>query len=223
MFVTGRKRFTALSILVGAGMALAAQELSQWQDKNPYARSQNLKVGTAVFVRLKDGWNAEFEIESTADENITVKSVPDKKIIPDNPSFNSDRSIVRKNKGKIKSQGKLKGSLTATVTAIDPATGLLTVQGQRTSTYNGEPSSVSLSGRLSPEFLSRDNSVDADRIADLQIQFVGRIEPKDLRPPIAMKTITNPDGSVTLKAELSDEEKQRIILEQLNRLLGESK
>ncbi|EQA45488.1 flagellar L-ring protein FlgH [Leptospira broomii serovar Hurstbridge str. 5399] len=223
MFRIGIKRLAVLLFSLGAFFAVAAQELSQWQDKNPYSRSQNIKVGTAVFVRLKEGFNAEFEIESTADENITIKAVPDKKIIPDNPSYNNDRSIVRKNKGKIKSLGKLKGNLTATVTAIDPATGLLTLQGQRSSTYNGEPSGVVLTGRLSPEFLSKDNSVDADRIADLQIQFTGRIQPKDLQPPIALKTITNPDGSVTVKAELSDEEKQRFILEQLNRLLGESR
>ncbi len=204
-------------------LGLFSQELSQWRDKNPYSRIQNLKIGTAVFVRVKDGFNAEFEIESTADENITIKAVPDKKIIPDNPTYNTDRTIVRKNKGKIKSLGKLKGNLTAIVTAIDPNTGLLTLQGQRSSTYNGEPSAVVLTGRISPEFLSKDNSIDADRIADLQIQFTGRIRPKELQPPIALKTINNPDGTVTVKAELSEDEKQRYILDQLNRLLGESK
>ncbi|TGK55976.1 flagellar biosynthesis protein FlgH [Leptospira wolffii] len=212
--------FTTLSLSI---LGLIAQEQSQWQDKNPYSRMQNLKVGTSVFVRVREGFAAEFEIESTADENITIKAVPDKKIIPDNPAYNTDRTIVRKNKGKIKSLGKLKGNLTAIVTAIDPATGLLTLQGQRSSTFNGEPSSVILTGRVSPEFLSRDNTVDADRIADLQLQFTGRIQPKNLQPPIALKTVNNPDGTVTVKAELSEEEKQRYILEQLNRLLGESR
>lgn len=213
-----------LPILFLSGMiALFAQDLSQWQDKNPYSRSQNLRVGSAIFVKLKEGFTAEFEIESTADENITIKAVPDKKVIPENPTYNTDRTIVRKNKGKIKSLGKLKGNLTAVVTAVDANTGLLTLQGQRSSTYNGEPSQVLLTGRLAPEFIARDNSVDADRIADLQIQFTGRIEPKNLQPPITLKTINNPDGTVTVKAELSEEEKQRYILEQLNRLLGESR
>ncbi|TGJ98320.1 flagellar biosynthesis protein FlgH [Leptospira langatensis] len=219
-----RKVFQALITLLLFSLAgIFAQDLSQWQDKNPYSRNQNLRVGSTIFVKLKEGFTADFEIESTADENITIKAVPDKKIIPDNPAYNTDRTIVRKNKGKIKSLGRLKGNMTAVVTAVDANTGLLTLQGQRSSTYNGEPSQVLLSGRVSPEFLARDNSVDADRIADLQIQFTGRIEPKNLQPPIALKTINNPDGTVTVKAELSEEEKQRYILEQLNRLLGESR
>ncbi|WP_100712967.1 flagellar basal body L-ring protein FlgH, partial [Leptospira perolatii] len=199
-----------------------SQDVSQWENKNPYSRAQNLKVGTSIYVRIKDGFTAEFEIESTADESITLKAVPDKKIIPEMPSFNHDRTIVRKNKGKIKSLGKLKGNMTVIVSAIDPGTGLLTLQGARSSTYNGEPSTVQLTGLLAPEFVSKENSVDADRIANLQIQFTGAIRPKNPQPAIQLKTVTNPDGSVTVKADLSEEEKQRLILNQLNRLLGES-
>ncbi|TGJ99570.1 flagellar biosynthesis protein FlgH [Leptospira semungkisensis] len=219
-----RTVFQVLAAIIIFNLAgVFAQDRSQWQDKNPYSRSQNLKVGSTIFVKLKEGFTADFEIESTADENITIKAVPDKKIIPDNPSYNTDRTIVRKNKGKIKSLGRLKGNMTVVVTAVDANSGLLTLQGQRSSTYNGEPSQVLLTGRVSPEFLARDNSVDADRIADLQIQFTGRVEPKNLQPPVTLKTINNPDGTVTVKAELSEEEKQRYILEQLNRLLGESR
>lgn len=110
---------------------LNAQESSLWADKNPYSMRQNIKVGSPLYVKIKNGLQAEFELESNADETLTLKVMPDKKIIPDMPSYNSDRTITRKNKGKIKSVGKIKGNLTVLVTAVDPNTGLLSVRGQK--------------------------------------------------------------------------------------------
>ncbi|MCG6193808.1 flagellar basal body L-ring protein FlgH [Leptospira sp. FAT2] len=211
-----------LLIFTGSGSGLKAQDVSLWTDKNPYSVRQNIKVGSPLYVRITNGLQAEFELESNADETITLKSMPDKKIIPDMPSYNNDRTITRKNKGKIKSLGKVKGNLTALVTAIDPNTGLLTIQGQKVNVINGEENSLALSGTVSPEFVEKDSSINADKIANLQVNFNGRINRQQVNPPIALKSVTNPDGSVTVKAELSEEEKQRLILNQLNRLLGES-
>ncbi|RHX80360.1 flagellar biosynthesis protein FlgH [Leptospira yasudae] len=211
-----------LLIFTGSGSGLKAQDASLWTDKNPYSVRQSIKVGSPLYVRITNGLQAEFELESNADETITLKSMPDKKIIPDMPSYNNDRTITRKNKGKIKSLGKVKGNLTALVTAVDPNTGLLTIQGQKVNVINGEENSLALSGTVSPEFVEKDSSINADKIANLQVNFNGRIKRQQVNPPIALKSVTNPDGSVTVKAELSEEEKQRLILDQLNRLLGES-
>nr|WP_235596796.1 flagellar basal body L-ring protein FlgH [Leptospira alstonii] len=209
-------------ILVGNHTRLAAQDSSLWTDKNPYSIRQSIKVGSPIYVKIRNGLQAEFELESNADETLTLKSMPDKKIISDMPSYNNDRTITRKNKGKIKSLGKVKGNLTALVTAVDPNTGLLSIQGQKANLINGEENSLLLSGTVSPEFVEKDSSIDADKIANLRVDFNGRIKPRQTTPPIVLKTVTNPDGSVTTKAELSEEEKQRLILNHLNRLLGES-
>ncbi|EMO41344.1 flagellar basal body L-ring protein FlgH [Leptospira noguchii] len=208
--------------LLGSNFYLTAQDSSLWTDKNPYSVRQSMKVGSTLYVKIRNGLQAEFELESNADETLTLKAMPDKKIIPDMPSYNNDRTITRKNKGKIKSIGKIKGNLTVLVTAIDPNTGLLTIQGQKVNVINGEENSLLLSGTVSPEFVEKDLSIDSDKIANLQLNFNGKIRPQQVSPPISIKTITNPDGSVTTKAELSEEEKQKLILNQLNRLLGES-
>ncbi|EQA73080.1 flagellar basal body L-ring protein FlgH [Leptospira noguchii] len=208
--------------LLGSNFYLTAQDSSLWTDKNPYSVRQSMKVGSTLYVKIRNGLQAEFELESNADETLTLKAMPDKKIIPDMPSYNNDRTITRKNKGKIKSIGKIKGNLTVLVTAINPNTGLLTIQGQKVNVINGEENSLLLSGTVSPEFVEKDLSIDSDKIANLQLNFNGKIRPQQVSPPISIKTITNPDGSVTTKAELSEEEKQKLILNQLNRLLGES-
>ncbi|TGK37623.1 flagellar biosynthesis protein FlgH [Leptospira gomenensis] len=202
--------------------SLKAQDGSLWTEKNPYSVRQNIKVGSAIYVKIRNGLQAEFELESNADETLTLKSMPDKKIVPDMPSYNSDRTITRKNKGKIKSAGKIRGNLTALVTGVDPNTGLLIIQGNKSSLINGEENSLTLIGNVAHEFVEKDFSLDADKIANLRVTYNGKINPKEVVPPIALKTVTNPDGSVTIKAELSEEEKQRLILGQLNRLLGES-
>lgn len=108
---------------LGSNFSLNAQESSLWTDKNPYSVRQSMKVGSTLYVKIRNGLQAEFELESNADETLTLKAMPDKKIIPDMPSYNNDRTITRKNKGKIKSIGKIKGNLTVLVTAIDPNTG----------------------------------------------------------------------------------------------------
>ncbi|XDD52007.1 flagellar basal body L-ring protein FlgH [Leptospira sp. WS92.C1] len=209
-------------IFTEKGSGLKAQESSLWTDKNPYSVRQSIKVGSPLYIKIRNGLQAEFELESNTDETLTLKAMPDKKIIPDMPSYNNDRTITRKNKGKIKSVGKIKGNLTALVTAVDPNTGLLTIQGQKVSVINGEENSLVLAGTVAPEFVEKDSSLDSDKVANLQITYSGKINPKQINPPIALKTVTNPDGSVTIKAELSEEEKQRLILNQINRLLGES-
>ncbi|MBM9577897.1 flagellar basal body L-ring protein FlgH [Leptospira sp. 201903070] len=214
--------FLILFLFIEDGSKLRAQDSSLWTDKNPYSVRQNIKVGAPIYIRITNGLQAEFELESNADETLTLKAMPDKKIIPDMPSYNNDRTITRKNKGKIKSLGKIKGNLTALVTSVDPNTGLLTIQGQKASVINGEENSLILGGTVAPEFVEKDSSLNSDKIANLQITYSGRINPKQVIPPIALKTVSNPDGSVTIKAELSEEEKQRLILNQLNRLLGES-
>ncbi|EMY77525.1 flagellar L-ring protein FlgH [Leptospira weilii serovar Ranarum str. ICFT] len=214
--------FIILFLCFGKIEGLAAQDSSLWTDKNPYSIRQSIKVGSPIYVKIRNGLQAEFELESNADETLTLKAMPDKKIVPDIPSYNNDRTITRKNKGKIKSLGKVKGNLTALVTAVDPNTGLLNIQGQKVNLINGEENSLTLSGTVSPEFVEKDSSIDADKIANLQVNFSGRIKPRQVTPPIVLKTVTNPDGSVTTKAELSEEEKQKLILNHLNRLLGES-
>ncbi|EMK24804.1 flagellar L-ring protein FlgH [Leptospira kirschneri serovar Bulgarica str. Nikolaevo] len=222
IFMTYFATFFSCLFFLGNNFSLNAQESSLWTDKNPYSVRQNMKVGSTLYVKIRNGLQAEFELESNADETLTLKAMPDKKIVPDMPSYNNDRTITRKNKGKIKSIGKIKGNLTVLVTAIDPNTGLLTVQGQKVNVINGEENSLLLSGTVSPEFVEKDLSIDSDKIANLQLNFNGKIKPQQVSPPISIKTITNPDGSVTAKAELSEEEKQKLILNQLNRLLGES-
>ncbi|XDD44087.1 flagellar basal body L-ring protein FlgH [Leptospira sp. WS60.C2] len=196
---------------------------SLWKDKDPYSYPKTIQPGTVVKVVLKNGLRVEYESEYKATFDNDIKTVPDKKLIPDLPNYTSNSTYMRSKVGKSKSQGKVVGVMAVLVTGIDPGTGNLELEGSRVFTLSEERINLRLSGTISPEDLDKNRFIASDLIANLRVEYQGTLNPKELNDPnIQMKRITNPDGSVTEKAELSDKEKQEIILKNIKRLLGES-
>ncbi|MCC6274435.1 MAG: flagellar basal body L-ring protein FlgH [Leptospiraceae bacterium] len=196
---------------------------SLWVDKDPYSSGQKIKVGSIVKVVLKDGLKSEYEFEGKKDETHTIKSVPDKKIIPDLTPFNSDRSLAKKKNGKSKTSGKILGTISVLVTEIEQATGNLILAGTKETYIDKEKNVLRLTGIASPKDLKEDKIISSDSIANLKMEFQGSISEEILKSPdVRLKETKNPDGTVSVKAELSENEKQEIILKNLKRMLGES-
>lgn len=196
---------------------------SLWKDKDPYSYPKTIQPGTVVKVVLKNGLRVEYESEYKATFDNDIKTVPDKKLVPDLPNYTANSTYMRSKVGKSKSQGKVVGVMAVLVTGIDPGTGNLELEGSRVFNLSEERINLRLSGTISPEDLDKNRFIASDLIANLRVEYQGTLNPKELNDPnIQMKRITNPDGSVTEKAELSDKEKQEIILKNIKRLLGES-
>ncbi|MBE7411899.1 MAG: flagellar basal body L-ring protein FlgH [Leptospiraceae bacterium] len=196
---------------------------SLWIDTDPYSSGQKIKVGSVIKVVLKDGLKSEYEFEGKKDESHTIKSIPDKKIVSDLTPFNSDRSLAKKKNGKSKSSGKILGSLSVLVTEIDPNTGNLIIAGTKETYIDKEKNVLRLTGIASPKDLKEDKIISSDLIANLKMEFQGSISEEILTSPdVRLKETKNPDGSVSVKAELSENEKQEIILKNLKKMLGES-
>lgn len=196
---------------------------SLWKDKDPYSYPKTIQPGTVVKVVLKNGLRVEYESEYKATFDNDIKTVPDKKLVPDLPNYTANSTYMRSKVGKSKSQGKVVGVMAVLVTGIDPGTGNLELEGSRVFNLSEERINLRLSGTISPEDLDKNRFIASDLIANLRVEYQGTLNPKELGDPnIQMKRITNPDGTVTEKAELSDKEKQEIILKNIKRLLGES-
>ena len=196
---------------------------SLWIDTDPYSSGQKIKVGSVIKVVLKDGLKSEYEFEGKKDESHTIKSIPDKKIVSDLTPFNSDRSLAKKKNGKSKSSGKILGSLSVLVTEIDPNTGNLIIAGTKETYIDKEKNVLRLTGIASPKDLKEDKIISSDLIANLKMECQGSISEEILTSPdVRLKETKNPDGSVSVKAELSENEKQEIILKNLKKMLGES-
>lgn len=223
------KQFIFLFLIVI--FTLGAEQNSLWVDSNPYSTGQSgLQVGAIVRIVLRDGIKADYMYESGKEESMTLKSAPDKKIVPELMGFNADRSITGKKIGKEKSNNKIVGSMSAQVTGQDESGNLL-VSGFRESIFDTGKSSLKISGKVSPGDIRDGNSVDSDRIAELKLEYVASPIEKNLKDPdIQLKPALDPkgrpiigsDGQPVQKAELSETEKQKIILKNIKRLLGES-
>ncbi|PJZ82656.1 flagellar basal body L-ring protein FlgH [Leptospira meyeri] len=211
----------AASIFFSAFSLSAADSL--WKDKDPYSYPKTIQPGTVVKVVLKNGLRVEYESEYKATFDNDIKTVPDKKLVPDLPAYNSNSTYMRSKVGKSKSQGKVVGVMAVLVTGIDPGTGNLELEGSKVFNLSEERINLRLSGTISPEDLDKNRFISSDLIANLRVEYQGTLNPKELTSPnVQMKRITNPDGTVTEKAELSEQEKQEIILKNIKRLLGES-
>ncbi len=203
---------------------------SLWLDSNPYTTGQQgLRVGAVLRVILKDGLKAEYTFESGKDETVTIKSAPDKKIIPEIMGYNFDRSIASKSNAKEKSNSKILGSMAVQVVDISED-GILTIAGVREVSYEKGKSSLKLTGKVSPTDI-RGSSIPSDLVADLRLEYkAGPIAKELTDPDIKMKPALAPNGKQILgpngepleKAELSENEKQKIILKNIRKLLGES-
>jgi len=196
---------------------------SLWRDKDPYSYPKMVSAGTVVKVVLKSGLKVEYDSEYKATFDNDISTVPDKKLISDLPSYNTNSTYMRSKVGKSKTNGKILGTMAVLVVGIDPGSGNLELEGTKTYTYGEERINLRLSGTISPGDLDKNRNISSDSVANLRVEFQGTLNPKELREPnIQIKTITNPDGTKTTRAELSESEKQEIIMKNIKRVLGES-
>lgn len=196
---------------------------SFWQDGNPFSSQKSIQEGTTIKVLIKDKILTLYEYESHKDDKHTIKTAPDKKIVADLMGFHSDRSIAGVSNGKAKSTGKIIGSLAVRVKEKDEISNTFVLEGFKTMNFDGQIYQLKLSGIASAQNL-KNSVIESDSIANLKIEFQGKPRQKIINDPkISLKEYKDRDGTIVRKARLSEEEKQKIILDYMKRMLGESK
>ncbi|MDX1958298.1 MAG: flagellar basal body L-ring protein FlgH [Leptospiraceae bacterium] len=226
------KKFIFMISLMSS-LSLFSQSL--WNDVSPYSTGQKgqrgAQVGSIIRVVIKEGIRGEYIFESKKDETVTIKHAPDKKIIAEQMGYNFDRSIARHGNGKERSGGKIVGVIAVTVTEIEAETGNLIIEGEREVSFDKGRNNLRISGKFSPLDLKDGNTITSDLIANLVMEYTASPVPLDLNDPdVKMKPAkmpdgtpqVNPDGTPMEKAELNETEKQKVIMKNIKRLLGES-
>jgi flagellar L-ring protein precursor FlgH len=74
--------------------------------------------------------------------------------------------------GKTERTGKLLAKITVTVLSIDEL-GSLNIKGAQTIDVNNERQSISMTGRVRPQDIEADNTVESSRITDAHIEYIG--------------------------------------------------
>lgn len=197
---------------------------SLWVDRNLYSVGQDIRVGSSIQVVIKDGFRGEYTYDGGKEDSFVIRSNPDKKFVNENPNFRSDRSITNRQTAKSRTVGRIIGSMSVLITAIDQASGMLTLNGIREMAFDSGKSSLKLSGKISLKDLKEDRTVSSEKVADLKLEYNGGPTKEELKDPdVQLKKRKNANGTAEIeKAELSETEKQKIILKNLKRLLGES-
>lgn len=203
-------------------LSLASQSL--WQDRNLYSVGQDIRVGSSIQVVIKDGFRGEYTYDGGKEDSFVIRSNPDKKFVNENPNFRSDRNITNRQTAKSRTVGRILGNMSVLITAIDQTTGMLSLNGIREMGFDSGKTSLKLSGKVSLKDLKEDRTVSSERVADLKIEYNAAPTKEELKDPdVQLKKRKNANGTAEIeKAELSESEKQKIILKNLKRLLGES-
>ena len=103
-------------------------------------------------------------------------------------------------------------SIAATITGRQD-NGHAVIAGSRSYSFNGVLTTVGISGVVDPKYIAG-GFVDSGNVANFGIQITGRREGLTIRPPQL-------EEGGTASAQLSEEEKQRIIRDYLEKIIRE--
>lgn len=208
-----------LFVVVLAGV-LYAEDL--WVPHDPYSSRSSLKVGSVLKLVVDEPLVIEYEYDKNSDENATVKMAPDKGISDFLPAANANKNVTGTEKIRVRAKSRMQFRMAVTAAAADND-GLIPIQGTRVIAHESGQArtEIQITGKLHPEDVSAGRMIRSRDIADLQIIVKGSPVLKSAN--IQMKQVPTGEPNRTKNsAELSDEEKQRILLEYLNRVLGET-
>lgn len=210
----------ALLFIPIAALSLQADDL--WIDHNPYSSVSSMQAGTVLKLSVDEPVLVEYEYEGNGQETATIKLTPDKNITEFLPAASEDRSIAINNRLRIRSHGRVKFNMAVSIQTVEGET--LVIRGARQISYeNGRArQDFQITGRVSRRDVSTDRTIRSNDVAELQIVMRGSPIPQNRNLP--MKQIPGENGQPARpSATLTDQEKQQILLEYLNRILGETR
>jgi flagellar basal body L-ring protein FlgH len=203
-----------LSLLLLAAVAAPCAAATLWRDKSLYASGQELKVGDVVVIAVSDISKMSFSMNMNSKSSSNVSSNPDVNITGFLPKVNADKKSTTTDSSDLKSKSDLNIEIAAVVTARTPE-GKYQVRGTKEYIFNGVSNRFEVSGLVDPALLNG-RSVRSSDVVDFRLNVAGTKQGMGMaitREPLKDKEQP--------KAELTDAEKQRLIIDYLTKMLGE--
>ncbi len=203
----------ALVVWVGAS-ASAGHAETIWRDRNLFASGQNLAVGDIVIVNINDISKMKFAVSTNSDNTLTFIANPDRNITSFLPKASTDKRMTTKGATKVDGMGAFHVSIPASV-AEKLQYDKFRIEGVREYSFNGIANRLTVTGVVDPSFV-KGRQIDSGDVANLRFAVVGIREGAgvDIKRP-ALKE--NEKAST----ELSEDEKQKIIVDYLKKVLNE--
>lgn len=197
--------FLSASIIYGASI---------WQDRNIYASGENLAVGDVLQVEVEDISRMRFNLQVSQDESYSVTSNPDGNLTPFLPPISSNRDSQARNSTAVTGRGNMTIQMAARV-AEELPDGKYRIQGTRTYSFSGIANVITVTGIVDPVLL-KGRKITSKDIANMRLDIRGVKEGAGIniqRAPL--------EEDEAAGVTLTEEEKQAIIIDYLQRMLGE--
>jgi flagellar L-ring protein precursor FlgH len=204
-----KKALIAYIVIVLFGCILNARTI--WKDRNPYTSEGDIKVGTVVVVNVYDMSDMKFTLSMSDKSNSMVSSNPDMTITGFLPKVAMQKKVTNDDATQFQAKGKLAFSVaTRVLNRVGP---MLNVAGSRTYTLNGVTNIITVTGLVDPA-LMKGRAVDSSSVADFTLEIRGIKQGINIqRPPLKKDE--------TASSNLTEQEKQAIIIDYLRKMLGE--
>jgi len=183
-----------------------------WVDRDIYIADRNLKVGDIIVVNVKDFSKLKFDIALVNNSSSNVESNPDVTITGFLPKVSSNKNTKNNESTKFTGNSKIELAVASRIVELQN-NGNSVISGTRTYTFNGVTNTLSVAGVVDPKHVSG-GLIDSEFVADFRIQITGRKEGLTIR-----KQQIGQDG--TSSAELTETEKQQIIIDYLEKIIRE--
>ncbi|HRX16336.1 MAG TPA: flagellar basal body L-ring protein FlgH [Spirochaetota bacterium] len=190
---------------------LSAQSL--WRESNLYSPRANLVAGETIVVIIDDVSRMRYTLNVENSKSSSVNSVPDTSITAYLPPVNSNRNIKHNDGVKVESRGNLALRLAVTVNnRMDDGT--YNVTGAKTYTFNGVSTRMSITGRVHPSSITG-GAIRAEKVVNFALNISSATQGLGLN----LQRTLEEDESAT--AEMTEEQKQRIITDYLQKMVDE--
>lgn len=197
-----------------AGTGVPCFSKTLWSDKNIYSSGESLQAGDIVAVNIEDISQLRFSLALADSASFSISSNPDATITGFLPRVASDKKVSSTGKTDVSGRGNLKITIGSRVVRRLPD-GKYEIGGNREYSFNGAVSRFSVTGIIDPASV-KGRAVDSRDIAEFRLVIRGVKEGAGVtvaRPPL--KENESASGALT------EEEKQRIIVDYLNKMLQE--
>ncbi len=201
-------------------LSLAAADL--WEDHNPYSEFGPVQAGTVLKLSVDEPFDILYEYEQDRDDRTTIKMKPDAKVTPFLPAADSDKSSTGKGRIRVRARSRLRFQVAVAVTATAPGE-TVNFTGRRVLAYEAGRAvqQLEVRGSVHRGDISAKRQVRSNDTANLEVVIRGA--PVRGNRELPMKTKPGEPGQPPVPtAEMTEQEKQQLLLEYLNRILGES-
>lgn len=204
--------FAVLALLAGRAFA---RDL--WVDHNPYNPAGKIQAGTVLRLAVDEPMVIEYEFNAGQTDEARVKAVPDKSLTEFLPPANADRTISGRQESRSRSRSRMNFRMGVTVSRVTGDT--IEFNGARIiAPEDGRTRfEIQAAGIIHRQDIGSDRTIRSQDVSQLQLVMKGGPVPGNQ----GLQLKPNPDGSTS--AAPSQAEKEQMLLEYLNRVLGEMK